>query len=237
MDNLNETVAVEKKNEGGRKLKKISYPTKDKINFADIGVAPMKMEILAPGIVIIVVFAFLISKFFVVDRLVAYNQLASEVSSLENRLEAANEKIESYGELEEEYAHYTYSGMTTEELVIQNRVDVVNLINKYILDKANVGSWTITGNEVSIPITGVTFQEIGSIVAELEEDALVDHCEVIAASTNDDGIIYNSATSDITALSGTSGATAQVTIYLKDVEQEGTTSDTAATNTTESGVN
>ena len=238
MDNFNETLEekVEQKNTKGKILKKVSYPTKDKINFADVGVAPMKIEVLVPAIVLIIVCACLLSKFFVVDRLVAYNKLASEVSSLENRLDEANTKIESYGELEEEYSHYTYSGMTTEEMILQNRVDIVNLINKYILDKAEVGSWTISGNEVSIPITGVTFHEIGNIVAEIEEDSMVDHCEVIAASTNDNGIVYNSATSDISALSGTDGATAQVTIYLKDVETEDDTSDSTSENTTESEV-
>lgn len=236
MDNFNETVEekVEQNTTKGKIVKKVSYPTKDKINFADVGVSPMKMQVLVPAIVIIIACACLLSKFFVVDRLVAYNQLASEVNSLENRLEDANTKIASYGELEEEYSHYTYSDMRTEELILQNRVDIVNLINKYILDKAEVGSWTITGNEVSIPITGVTFQEIGSIVAEIEEDAMVDHCEVIAASTNDNGIVYNSATSDISELSGTDGATAQVTIYLKDVEQEDQASDSTSQNSTES---
>jgi hypothetical protein len=118
--------------------------------------------------------------------------------------------------VEEKYAHYTYSEMHGDELALQNRMDVVGLINKYILGRAQVGSWTITGNEVNIPITGVTFTEIGQIVAQIEEDDMVDHCEVIAASTNDDGIVYNSASSDISALTGTSGATGQVTIYLKD---------------------
>jgi hypothetical protein len=169
-----------------------------------------------PGVILILLFAFLISKFFVVDRLVAFNELSSEVSSLQNRLDTANEQIASYSDVEEKYSHYTYSGMTYDELALQNRMDVVNLINKYILNRAQVGSWTITGNEVNIPITGVTFQEIGSIVAEIEEDELVDHCEVIAASTNDDGIVYNSIASDISALQGTAGATGQVTIYLKD---------------------
>ena len=75
--------------------------TKGYINFAEIGVTPMKPEILIPGIAVIVLFAVLISKFFVVDRLVAYNRLASEVSSLEQRLEEANEKIDSYSDVEE----------------------------------------------------------------------------------------------------------------------------------------
>lgn len=219
------TFVTEKRKKIRKRLGKDGYPTKDKINFAQIGVTPMKMEIMVPGIILILIFAFLISKFFVVDRLVAFNQLSSEVNSLQVRLDEANATIDSYSEVEEKYAHYTYSDMTPEELALQNRMEVVELINKYILNRAQVGSWTITGNEVNIPITGVTFHEIGEIVAEIEGDDMVDHCEVIAASTNDDGVIYNSLTSDITALQGTAGATGQVTIYLKDATSDASESE------------
>lgn len=204
---------------------KPSYPTKDKINFAEIDVTPMKIEVVAPAIVAIIIVACLLSKFLVVDRLIAYNKQAAEVASMESELQAAYDKIDSYSDMEEKYAHYTYSGMTPDEMALQDRVAVVELINKYILTKAEVGAWTITGNEVNIPITGVSFQEVGAIAAELEKDDMVDHCEVVAATTNDNGNVYNSSSSTITVVNGVGGATAQVTIYLNDVGEETTESE------------
>lgn len=204
---------------------KPSYPTKDKINFAEIDVTPMKIEVVAPAIVVIIIVACLLSKFLVVDRLIAYNKQAAEVASMESELQAAYDKIDSYSDMEEKYAHYTYSGMTPDEMALQDRVAVVELINKYILTKAEVGAWTITGNEVNIPITGVSFQEVGAIAAELEKDDMVDHCEVVAAMTNDNGNVYNSSSSSITVVNGVGGATAQVTIYLNDVGKETTESE------------
>ena len=204
---------------------KPSYPSKDKINFAEIDVTPMKIEVVAPAIVAIIIVACLLSKFLVVDRLIEYNKQAAEVASMESELQAAYDKIDSYSDMEEKYAHYTYSGMTPEEMALQDRVAVVELINKYILTKAEVGAWTITGNEVNIPITGVSFQEVGAIAAELEKDDMVDHCEVVAATTNDNGKVYNSSSSSITVVNGVGGATAQVTIYLNDVGEETTESE------------
>ena len=204
---------------------KPSYPTKDKINFAEIDITPMKIEVVAPAIVVIIIVACLLSKFLVVDRLIAYNKQAAEVASMESELQAAYDKIDSYSDMEEKYAHYTYSGMTPDEMALQDRVAVVELINKYILTKAEVGAWTITGNEVNIPITGVSFQEVGAIAAELEKDDMVDHCEVVAATTNDNGNVYNSSSSSITVVNGVGGATAQVTIYLNDVGEETTESE------------
>ena len=204
---------------------KPSYPTKDKINFAEIDITPMKIEVMAPAIVAIIIVACLLSKFLVVDRLIAYNKQAAEVASMESELQAAYDKIDSYSDMEEKYAHYTYSGMTPDEMALQDRVAVVELINKYILTKAEVGAWTITGNEVNIPITGVSFQEVGAIAAELEKDDMVDHCEVVAATTNDNGTVYNSSSSTVTVVNGVGGATAQVTIYLNDVGEETTESE------------
>ena len=204
---------------------KPSYPTKDKINFAEIDITPMKIEVMAPAIVAIIIVACLLSKFLVVDRLIAYNKQAAEVASMESELQAAYDKIDSYSDMEDKYAHYTYSGMTPDEMALQDRVAVVELINKYILTKAEVGAWTITGNEVNIPITGVSFQEVGAIAAELEKDDMVDHCEVVAATTNDNGTVYNSSSSTITVVNGVGGATAQVTIYLNDVGEETTESE------------
>lgn len=204
---------------------KPSYPTKDKINFAEIDITPMKIEVMAPAIVAIIIVACLLSKFLVVDRLIAYNKQAAEVASMESELQAAYDKIDSYSDMEEKYAHYTYSGMTPDEMALQDRVAVVELINKYILTKAEVGAWTITGNEVNIPITGVSFQEVGAIAAELEKDDMVDHCEVVAATTNDNGKVYNSSSSTVTVVNGLGGATAQVTIYLNDVGEETTESE------------
>lgn len=204
---------------------KPSYPTKDKINFAEIDITPMKIEVMAPAIVAIIIVACLLSKFLVVDRLIAYNKQAAEVASMESELQAAYDKIDSYSDMEEKYAHYTYSGMTPDEMALQDRVAVVELINKYILTKAEVGAWTITGNEVNIPITGVSFQEVGAIAAELEKDDMVDHCEVVAATTNDNGKVYNSSSSTVTVVNGVGGATAQVTIYLNDVGEETTESE------------
>ncbi|MCR4797982.1 MAG: hypothetical protein K5853_05970 [Lachnospiraceae bacterium] len=236
MDNMNQTTAAEVETTEATqpKKKKIgvakkNYPTQDRINFAIIGVEQMKLTIMIPAIVLIVLAAGVFGKIFVADRFVKVSRLNGEVNELQTRIDTAKEEIASYGELEKEFAHYTYTDMTEDELRLQDREDVARLISKYVLNRALVGSWNVSENIVSLPITGVTFQEIGEIVADLEEDDMVEYCEVVAAATDDSGIVYSATEGESIQFTGNQDATAQVTIYLKDVVSEQDADATAET--------
>ncbi len=200
--------------------KKLVLPTKTKINFAMVGITPMKLSVLLPGIVLIVVGASLLSKFFVVDRIMEVYALQGEVAGLQSQIDTEKAQIEEMGDIATQYAHYTWSGMTEEERHLSDRMDAVKLIDKYVRSEAIVGSYSISGNEISLPITGVTFSEIGYIVGRLEDDPLVDHCEVLAASSDDSGIVYDSENVDIASVRGDLEASAQVTIYLSDTKED-----------------
>ena len=123
MDNLNQTNDTMEKaaaklspKEKRKKLPKKNYPTQDRINFALIGVEQMKLSVIIPAIVLIVLCAGVFGKIFVADRFAKVYRLSSEVSALESRIAADEEEIASYGELEKQFAHYTYSGMTADEI-------------------------------------------------------------------------------------------------------------------------
>ena len=228
MDNMNqtnaaaeaETAAAEQPKKKKIIVAKKNYPTQDRINFAIIGVEQMKLSIMIPAIVLIVLLAGVFGKVFVADRFVKVSRLNGEVNELQSRIDTAKEEIASYGELEKQFAHYTYTDMTEDELRLQDREDVARLISKHVLNRAFVGSWSVSENIVSLPITGVTFQEIGEIVADLEEDDMVEYCEVVAAATDDSGIVYSATEGESIQFTGNQDATAQVTIYLKDVVSE-----------------
>lgn len=201
--------------------RKLVLPTKTQINFATVGLVPMKLSVVIPGIVLIILGAALLSKFFVVDRIVEVSRLQGEVASLQSQIDADNAAIDAMGDIATEYAHYTWSGMTDEEKSLADRMDAVELIEKYVRSEAKVGSYTISGNEISLPITGVTFNEIGHIVNKLERDPLVEHCEVVAAASDDEGgVVYDSDDVDMSIVGGDMEATAQVTIYLNEIPEE-----------------
>ncbi|MCR5097509.1 MAG: hypothetical protein K6B14_01020 [Lachnospiraceae bacterium] len=196
--------------------KKMAIPTKTQINFAYVDVTPMKLSVLIPGIVLIILGASLLSKFFVVDRIMEVSRLQSEVTSLQEQIATEQAAIDEMGDLATQYAHYTWSGMTTDERALATRMEAVALIKKYVLKKASVTGYTISGNEISLPITGVSFNDIGRIAGSLEEDPLVDHVEVIAAASDDGRIAFSGEMAGVTGQRDDMEATAQVTIYLVD---------------------
>lgn len=216
---VDETAGTEEKTKKSPFEKKLVVPTKTQINFAEVGVTHIKISVMLPAVVLIILGASLLSKFFVVDRLVEVSRLQGEVSYLQSQIDADQAAIDEMGDIATEYAHYTWSGMTEEERSLADRMDAVELIERYVRSEAKVGSYTISGNEISLPITGVTFNEIGHIVNRLESDPLVEHCEVVAAASDDSGVVYDSDALETTIVGGDLEATAQVTVYLNDTPE------------------
>lgn len=117
---------------GGRAKKAIRgrMPAKKTINLILIDenrISPLKA---IPGIILIIILAALFSKFLVADRLVAMTVSANKAARLKADLTSALETIESYGDVENTYAHYTYAGMTQSELNMVDRAQVLGLMDR-----------------------------------------------------------------------------------------------------------
>ena len=162
-----------------------TLPTKRSINLAKVGENKIDVKWAVVGIVLIVAAAVLFGKFAVADRFAALAEAEHQAAVVRTELEAGDARLEQYGTLAEEYAHYTFSGMTDEELNRVNRVDVMALIDKVVLPKAVVSSWSIAGNQMTLMIGDNTLQNINLIVQALEEESLVDFCVVTNAATNE----------------------------------------------------
>ena len=169
---------------GGRR-RKGSIPVKRVINLAEVDKKTIDLRIAIPAILLVLAAAFLFSKFAVADRLIAVNRAEGEVAAAQRELDAAYQRLDSFGELTELYAHYTYSGFTYEELNRADRVDVLELIRSTVIPYAKISSWTITGNELTIFLSAESLQQINLIVQQLESKDMVDFCMVNTANTND----------------------------------------------------
>ena len=190
-------------------------PTKKDINLAVIGEQHMNVLVALPAVLLILLLAALFSKFLVYDRLMEVEAARREVAQLQNQLDAGYEELSDYAELAELYAHYTFSGMTTEERERIDRVEVLSLIGRLILPQAGVQDLTITGNQMTLNMSGNTLQEINLLVQKLEADPLVDFCGVTTAVSkgeyvqNNLPVVYDENTI----------VTARVIVYLKSASE------------------
>ena len=172
------------KKAGGLKRRR-QMPVKRTINLATQGEKKMNVGLAIPSIVLIVVIAAVFSKFLVIDRFAEVTAAQKVVFDLQTRLDQGYAELADFDDLSELYAHYTYSGFTAEELNRTDRVDILNLIRNMVLPYAEVNSWSVTGNQLTINMTGESLQQINLIVQQLEQQDLVDFCTVNTANTDD----------------------------------------------------
>ena len=199
------TLGKKSEKSGGKGVKRGNLPTKRSINLAATEEKSVNFKIGIPAIILILAVAFAIGKFAVADRLVAVSKAEAQVSALQSELNAAYDKLNSFGELTEIYAHYTYSGMTQDEVSRADRASAIEMIRRLILPRGQVSSWTLSGNILTVNLSVNDLQTVNRTVQDIESDEHVNFCSVNTASTTDK---Y-----DAEALS------ARITIYLNSAEE------------------
>lgn len=193
-----------------QKLTRRNIPVKRSINLSAAGEKKSNLRIGTLSVILILLCCAVFSKYGVYDRLVAMDRARAEVSAVERQIRECNRAIEDFGELADRYAHYTYSGMTQEELSRANRADVLEMIRRQVIDNNYVESWTLQGNLLTLYISGKTLQELNIVTQLLEQEELVDYCTVSTASTNEMDRLSVDAFGEVTA---------QLEIHLRSAEE------------------
>ena len=143
-------MAFGKKSEKKAGGKRGKLPVKRSINLAMTDEKPVNLKVGIPAFILILVAAFAFGKFAVADRLLEVSRAEAEVAALRSELNAAYDRLNSFGELTEIYAHYTYSGMTQEEISRADRASAIALIRRVILPRGQVSNWTLSGNVLTL---------------------------------------------------------------------------------------
>lgn len=180
-------------------------PDKRSINFVTAGIKPTNWGRTAAVIVVGTALVLVAAKYAVLDRFQQVYEARTEVAEIQEQLTEAYRKLDQYKDISELYAHYTFSGMTAAELALADRVDVIEMIETVIMPSAQVSSWNLAGNIVSVNISSSTLQQINLITQRLEENEMVSYCNVTAAAGN---IVGSRTAEEI--------VTAQMMIYLRD---------------------
>lgn len=196
--------------------KRGQIPTKRGINLAGIGKKPIKLGVALPAILLILAAAFAFGKFAVADRLMEVSRAQGEAAAVRSRVDESYRRLDSFGELSDLYAHYTYSGMTDEEVHRADRADVLNLLRDVVLPRVSVESWTLKGNTLTINMTAANLQIINSTVQKIEAEDTVSFCSVNTAKTNE--IPRSNVRAQVESATDISSVTAQVVAYLNPVE-------------------
>ena len=160
-------------------------PAKKSINMAVVGQKKTRISTAILAVILILIAAAAIGKFLVMDRLNEVEREEQKVRDLRNELSLANAKLDSFGELKETYAHYTFADMTGEEMRRVERSDVVELIERVVLPAAELNSWNVKENQLTLNVTLDTLQDTNLLAQLLNEEAMVEFATVKNAVTNE----------------------------------------------------
>ena len=170
-----------KKSDKPQKIKKGKIPTKNFINVQLVKKQTFSLKKNWPILAVIIVLLLVAGKFLVFDRIFSVAKEANHVATMQNELSVANSQIAKLGDLEDEYAHYTISGMTEEELSRVDRVAAMKLIEEAFLGGNISRSWNLTGNVMTLQVSGPSLSELNDLASELELNPIVEQCVISSA--------------------------------------------------------
>ena len=182
-------------------------PSKTSINLVPEKESIFTSKKALPVLIGTIVIAVLLIGLLVVRPLVQLASASSDVTRLTEELGEANNNIRELGYIEEEYAHYTTEGMTEEELTRVNRVKVMKLVEDAVVNTGVVKSWELSGNIMSLEVSGASLAELNQIAAALEREPIVDRCVISTANKG-------------TGQSGGSGVAVSFIVYLNSENYE-----------------
>ncbi|MDO4501213.1 MAG: hypothetical protein Q4B60_08110 [Erysipelotrichaceae bacterium] len=193
---------MSKKNTKASPIKNLPY--KRSINVVGEIKKKVNNKVLIPMVLIAVILTALAGKFLVLDRFMEMYSKQAQVADLQIAVTAAYDTLAKFGDLNETYAHYTYSGFNSEELYRTSRTQVLDLIDNKVRNKAELISLNLSGNQCAIQIRDITLGMAKDIANDLKEDDIVDFCIVTNANTG----------SNLEYINENQKVTAQITVYL-----------------------
>ena len=160
-------------------------PVKRSINLAKVDEKKLSIPKAIFGSLIIILLAAAFSKFLVMDRLTAMNGASSLAAQKSMDLAKAMDLLASYAGVEDEYAHYTTTGMLQEEVSLVDRSRILRLVRKALPTNGGTTSWSVTGNIMTVEVTGDSLQKLNRLAKKLEKYAIVDSCTITNANKED----------------------------------------------------
>ena len=184
----------------GKKGKgKAGYPNKQYINILD-GMKSDEnrtLEILIFIIFLIALAAF--TKFGVIDKISEASAAEAAYNEVQRQITELKEQNADYDKVKKDYSHYGLGYLDDTEILLVDREDVLDLLDKYVLKNADIKTVNVTDNTVTLTVEKTRLNAISSIVKELEADPDVAFVTVNVAGTDRD-VNTGSGNKQVTAI-------------------------------------
>ena len=169
----------------GKKGKgKAGYPNKQYINILD-GMKSDDNRTLEILIFIIFLVALgVFTKFGVIDKISEASAAEAAYNEVQRQITELKEQNADYDKVKKDYRHYGLGYLDDTEILLVDREDVLDLLDKYVLKNADIKTLAVTDNTVTLTVEKTRLNAISSIVKELEADPDVAFVTVNVAGTD-----------------------------------------------------
>ena len=161
--------------------KKDGYPTKTTINFyikenKSSSFSTAFLYLLFGAVVLLA-----LAKMTVFDLLADLNKEKAAYNKNQTVLENNLEALAGFDEVNQEYNRYSYSYLAETDKV-QDRMDILDMLDKTIFKDSTVMSIVISDNIVSVSLTEIDLEGTSELAKKLEEYDIVESVSVNTAS-------------------------------------------------------
>lgn len=165
-----------------KRRKAQAMPSKTTLNLMIKEKGELAVSRWLPWVIVIVILAALFGKFAVADRFArlqaAENALAARYAQLDE-LETATA---DFAEVKDRYNQYTYRDY---DRTIADRQEILDLLEREVFPYSQGETVTVNGNVFSTTLTGLTLDEVSSMMSRLESDPLVEGVTITTAGYDD----------------------------------------------------
>ena len=165
------------------KFSKQKYPTKQTINLVAQEIDSVKLKKIIISVTVCSICLILFAKFAVLDRFKLAEETKNSYLEKKQQIQMIEESIKEHGELQELYNKLNNTFLSESEAQEIDRIEMINIIEQCILDKANIESIHISENQVIVTVINTTLTSVSEIVAALEENEKTAYVTVFTAQT------------------------------------------------------
>ncbi len=171
-----------------------------------------KQNLIAIGLFMVyLVLLGLFTKYMIIDQLAVIDRMERAYQDRQQTLEDIKNENSIYEEVRAEYSHYGNGYLNDEERALEDRMEILKVIEEQLLSKDALQNIAITDNVATLTINSEKLANVSQIVASLEDYPIVEYVTVSNSATNERYIGQEEKTS---------GVVTTMTIFFRDANAE-----------------
>lgn len=161
---------------------KAVYPEKTYMNLAIADKREVDMRRSLPLAIILVIVVALVIKFGIFDFYARVGAKEAALAVEQQTLNTLTAQLTNYDAVLAEYEGYESIGLSGDDLTV-GALDAMALVDQYVRPVANVSSVALSGNTMTLNLTGISLDGVGKLSSTLYGQDIVSNVTVSTAAT------------------------------------------------------